>query len=284
MGSGKAIQRRHQMHEFGTVLGATQSVRINRLENRLHPFVPFPHRHDFYHLVFVESGAGWHEIDFRRYSVTPSQLFFMRPGQVHSWRMDEGNVGFVVEFGNDALLDKKQNLAQIPNEIDFSSSRKVRQSAILGILKSMLNEYEGQGVGFEMALRYYLALLLMELTRTAKVELKKPEESDPMLDRFAELVEQYFKNEHRVSFYAKLLKTTPKAITMRVSRALGKSARAVIQDRCLLEGKRLLAYSDLSISEVGYELGFEDPNYFSRFFKSSTGKSPGDFRIQVRKV
>ena len=71
-------------------------------------------------------------------------------------------------------------------------------------------------------------------------------------------------------------------ITAKVNRVIGKSVRGVIQERCILESKRLLAYSDLSVSEISDELGFDDPNYFTRFFKLKTKNNPGKFRQKVR--
>lgn len=153
------------------------------------------------------------------------------------------------------------------------------------LLKLMLDEYEGRASEFETALRHYLIPLLIALSRLERGE-KTPETkaiADPLLNGFLLLVEENFRAEHEVSFYSRQLKTTSKALTMRMSRALGRSARAVIQDRCLLEAKRLLAYSNLAIAEIGYALGFEDPNYFSRFFRKATGAAPGEFRTRVKR-
>jgi AraC-like DNA-binding protein len=262
------------MHEFGTVLGVGHGVRVNRLEKRLAPLVPFPHRHDFFHLVIVTAGKGWHEIDFRRYPVQPLQAFFMKPGQVHSWKLAKGTTGYVVEFGSDAT--DSRNLTEIPDQIALPRFPT--------LVKLMLDEYENQAPGFENSLQHYVAILMIELSRHVSERKSASSASDPVLDRFLALVEEQFRREHRVEFYAKLLKTTPKAITMRASRALGRSARAVIQDRCLLEAQRLLAYSDLAIAEIGYELGFEDPNYFSRFFRALAKTSPGNFRARVKSL
>jgi AraC-like DNA-binding protein len=262
------------MHEFGTVLGVGHGVRVNRLEKRLTPLVPFPHRHDFYHLVIVTAGKGWHEIDFHRYPVQPLQAFFMKPGQVHSWKLSKGTTGYIVEFGNDAT--DSRTFTEIPDQISLP-----RLPALVNL---MLEEYENQLKGFETSLQHYVAALMIELSRSVREKKTDHAAADPVLDRFLELVEEHFRKKHRVEFYAKTLRTTPKAITMRASRSLGRSARSVIQERCLLEAQRLLAYSNLTIAEIGYELGFEDPNYFSRFFKTMSHSSPGAFRDRVKSV
>lgn len=98
-------------------------------------------------------------------------------------------------------------------------------------------------------------------------------------------MEKHFQKEHAVEFYASLMGTTTKALTTQISRALAKPAGAVIQERCLVEAKRILAYSSLPISQIAYELGYEDPNYFARFFKRKAGMSPGEFRkLSARSV
>jgi AraC-like DNA-binding protein len=273
--SSNQLKKRHQMHEFGTVHGATRGIRVNRLERRLTPLVPFPHRHDFYHLVVVLNGGGWHEIDFHRHAVQPHQVFFMKPGQVHSWKINKSSKGYIIEFGSDAT--DLRFLSEMPDRLRLSNR-------VADLVKFMLDEYERQATDFEALLRHYLAVLLIELARGSAGKKKSTHGSDPLLDRFLELIEEQFRKEHRVEFYAQRLKTTPKALTMRASRALGQSARAVIQNRCLLEVQRLLAYSNLTIAEIGYELGFEDPNYFSRFFRTLSKSTPGDFRDKVKSL
>lgn len=98
------------------------------------------------------------------------------------------------------------------------------------------------------------------------------------------LVEGNYKYHHEISFYAEMMKLTSKSLTAKVNRTMGKNVRSLIQERCILEAQRLLAYSDLSISEISNELGFVDPNYFTRFFKLKTKSSPGKFREKVKKL
>lgn len=289
--SGKRYGRRHSMQEFGTVCGETQEVRVNFLKDRLHPLVPFPHRHDFYHMVVVIKGRGWHEIDFSRHPVRSHQIFFMKPGQVHSWRLDPMTSGYVVEFGSEAVPDLALgdfifwNPVKLLDVYDLSCIPDRRRLSIYSILRQMHDEYEAQGRDFELSLRHLLVPLLIDLARlTIGTKPKYERSEDTLLNHFLKLVEEHFHQEHSVTFYSKCLKTSPKALTMKVSRAHGKSARSVIHERCMLEAKRLLAYSDLRISEVGYELGFDDPNHFARFFRSASGLAPSAFREKKRSI
>ena len=294
MSSPGQFGKRHTMQEFGSVCGATQEIRVNRLEERLQPAVPFPHRHDFYHLILVTSGSGWHEIDFRRYRVHSGQVFFMKPAQVHSWHLGPKTSGIVIEFGSELLFEFSRestalsSISGLSDQFDLSKGQAVLKRSLFLIGEQMLEEYERQMPDFETSLRHFLVPLLLGLARieieTNQGSARSRTSDDPVLTRFLHLVEEHFCDEHRVSFYSNRMKITAKALTMRVARALGKSARSVIQGRCLLETKRLLAYSKLSVAEIGFEVGFDDPNYFSRFFRNSTGSTPGEFRTRVRRV
>lgn len=269
---------RHGMREFGTVVGPSGQIRANRLESRLDPLVPFPHRHSFYHLVWIEKGSGWHEIDFVRYPVGPMQFFLMKPGQVHTWELSANTRGIVIEFegtNSDAWANR------FPDRIDFQSVPDTRRHSVVSSLERMVRENDRDELYAEEALRHELAILIIEIARTALPgKFAIPDEASDQ--KFIHLVESHFETEHAVSFYARQMRLSPKALTMRISRLLGKSARSVIQDRVLLEAKRLLAYTELSIAEVAERVGFDDPNYFTRFFRTKEKRTPASFRRQSR--
>lgn len=287
MKSDNNIKKLHPMSSFGIVSGLTKEVRVTRLENRLNPAVPFPHKHNFYHLVFITKGSGWHEIDFHRYSVKKGTFFYMLPAQVHSWSMSSNTTGMVIEFENLSLFKGSEN--NVINEA-LNSGRnyflfsKESFDSINLLCTELLREYEGEQKSFEIMLSINLAKLLLMLSRTADIKQPKVTGVSKFRDDFTNLVEKNFKTHHAPEFYSKFLGMTPKSLNAKVNRILGKSVRDLIQERCILESKRLLAYSDLSVSEVALELGFDDPNYFTRFFKLKTKTNPGKFRQKVRHI
>jgi AraC-like DNA-binding protein len=91
-------------------------------------------------------------------------------------------------------------------------------------------------------------------------------------------VESHYKERHQVSFYADKLHKSPKTLANLFALYNNKSPLAVIQDRLIMEAKRLLIYTDKSAKEIAYDLGFEDTAYFSNFFKKHTARPPMDFR------
>ena len=92
------------------------------------------------------------------------------------------------------------------------------------------------------------------------------------------LVEKHFKELHKVKEYAALLHKSPKTLSNLFSRHINKSPLNVINDRIILEAKRLLLYSDLSSDEIAVQLGYSDSGHFSKFFKRHTGSSPSTFK------
>lgn len=138
----------------------------------------------------------------------------------------------------------------------------------------------------EDMLRMLLKRLVIIITRLAKEQyISKKDLSEEKLDlirKYNLLVENHYKSQHQVKFYAQKLHRSPKTLSNLFAIYNQKSPRAVIQERILLEAKRLLIYTDKSAKEIAYELGFEDIAYFSNFFKKNTSMTPITFRKSSR--
>ena len=127
-----------------------------------------------------------------------------------------------------------------------------------------------------------LKRLISYITRLARSEYvpekKVQEEKYHLIRKFNLLVETHFKEEHSVSFYAQQLFKSPKTLSNLFAIYNNKTPSQVIQERILIEAKRLLTYTQKSVKQITFELGFEDVSYFSNFFKKHTTLSPVDFR------
>ena len=269
----------HSIDSFGIKRVSLSSIRIEKLENRVNPLVPFPHKHDFYQLILMTAGTGTHQVDFTTYKISKNQMFILKPGQVHSWKL-QNIKGFVVEFNRDSVQGMSHHAPDLIKQLDFTSDALIFKPAEFENLKTltmlMINEFMGEKEFSDLSLRGFLLSYLIHVLRNSP--MGKQMKNIESLEKFRNLVEHHFKAEHRVEFYAKELGVTPKALTMQLSRLTGKSPRLLIQERFILEAKRYLAYSSLSVADIGYELGFEDANYFSRFFRLHTKVTPAKFR------
>lgn len=106
-------------------------------------------------------------------------------------------------------------------------------------------------------------------------------ESDPQLDiirKFNVAVEMNYRTKHKVADYAAMLNKSPKTLSNIFSKIIDKTPRDLIQERILLEAKRLLLYTDKTVKEVAMELGFDEASNFARFFKNMTANSPAEFK------
>ena len=107
------------------------------------------------------------------------------------------------------------------------------------------------------------------------------EEETSLIREFNFLVEQHFRDKHKVADYASLLNRSPKTLSNIFQKHSSKSPLQFIQNRKILESKRLLGYSDLQVQEIGYQVGYDDVQSFSRFFKKRTGHSPLSYRMNI---
>ncbi|WP_103072012.1 helix-turn-helix domain-containing protein [Aquimarina sediminis] len=132
----------------------------------------------------------------------------------------------------------------------------------------------------QMMLKRYLILC----ARVYKLQENYPSskaDSD-IIREFNFLVEQHFKAKHSVAEYAELLHKSPKTLSNVFSKIGSKTPSQYIQDRIMLEARRLLYYTDMQIKEIAYEVGYEDIQAFSRFFKKQEGVSPSEFKENMR--
>ena len=140
----------------------------------------------------------------------------------------------------------------------------------------------------EMALRARLLLSLAQIARirdqVAPAKGVRVSSDARLVTRFRDLVERRFRTHEAIAELAGELCVTEKKLRLACRRVAGVSPLQHLRARRVLEAKRLLTYSVMTISEIGYSLGFDDPTYFSRFFSSQVGESPAEFRAANRRL
>ncbi len=130
-------------------------------------------------------------------------------------------------------------------------------------------------------LRTVLKRLLIKSSRLIKIRLPEPDITNTQLDtirKFNLLIEKHFKEKHQVAEYAELLFKSPKTLSNLFYKYSDKSPLRVINERIILEAKRLLTFSDKTAEEIAFELGYKEAGHFSKFFKKQVGKSPIEFK------
>lgn len=130
-----------------------------------------------------------------------------------------------------------------------------------------------------LALLKRLIIIVTRLAREQYIsEQDLPSDKLDIVRKYNLLVENHYRQEHQVKFYADQLNKSPKTLSNLFALYNHKSPLQVIQERVTLEARRLFFYTDKTAKEIAYELGFEDANHFSKFFKKQTGQSPTDFK------
>jgi len=280
----------YTMRDMG-LAGAIPGFEIRRLEDafqRAQRDVRPAHRHDFYKVGLVTGGRGRVSADFGDFAIRPPMLLHFAPGVVHGWQPDQLPRGYVINFDRAFFGQDAHDQAEIvenklfcvhtgPRVLSINASQRARFEQLAQAIE---RESAGRGAEHAAALRSYLRIWLIEAGRIA-AELQPARWNDrntALINRFLCMVGENYKTLSSVSEYAARLQVTSNHLNETVRRTMGKTAGQVIRGRMLLEAKRLLLHSDLSVSEIAYHLSFEDPSYFARFFRKQTGQAPAEFR------
>jgi AraC family transcriptional regulator, transcriptional activator of pobA len=249
-----------------------------------------PHRHNYYTIIWPVNASGKHFIDFREYQIQNDHIFFVSPGQVHQVITDPDPSGYVILFSSE-FLDKNSIRRDFISDLRlFRNSDETPplpvspgMAANLKIFaEQMLQAFQNPNDMYLETIGAYLKLFLIECnghcslmpnTDTQTVEVGKT-----LIKNFKETVDQHYNHWHQVKDYAGALYITPNYLNEVIKTSMGISAKEYIQNRIILEAKRSAVYTEKSSKEIGFELGFEDPSHFSKFFKRNTGQSFLEFK------
>ncbi|MGN0202002.1 MAG: helix-turn-helix domain-containing protein [Candidatus Cryptobacteroides sp.] len=233
------------------------------------------HLHDFYEIIWFQEGDGVHYVDFSEYPVTSGSIFFISPGQIHSFdsRHDQKGVLLKVCTG---IFDDFVNLPCV-------TIRESDGEALGRIVEAIGEELRNAGgIGNKEALQALVKLFIIKVRRshagTDARALNPVKPSHKAFLAFRKLIEENYCSMHTVKEYAALLNVTPKTLTLYVNECSPYSPLELINNRIILEAKRLLRFSLLSVKEIAFRLGFDDPSYFVKFFKRLVRQSPADYR------
>lgn len=251
-----------------------------------------PHRKDYYLLVFVQRGGSRHWVDMMPYVAKDNTLYFSIPGPLQVKEQGGPMWGVSLAFTREFLtLHQHTSLAQLPLLQNLQHSHELLLTpadvAFVGDLLAKLEaEYHRPGEWQQRMLTAHLTVLLTYLSRLYTEQFRggEPSADKLLLQNFRAKIEENFRELHEVGAYASLLHISAGHLSEVVKAQSGKPAIAHIQERLVLEARRLLFHTQSSIKEIAYDLGFADASYFSRFFKRETGTTPADYRASSREM
>lgn len=222
------------------------------------------------------------EYSFLSRSVLPlmfDQSFsFENPTAITAWQF---NREFYCIVDHDAEVSCVGFLFAAGDQVFVSLDEPTHQK-MEWLLNLFIAEFRTRDTIQHEMLLVLLKRLIIDITRLARSafipDVKVQPEQFDLVRHFNLLVEKHFRSEHSVQFYADQLNKSPKTLANIFPKYNQKPPLQIIQARIALEAKRLLSYTDKTVKEITYELGFEDPAYFATFFKRVTDQSPVEFR------
>lgn len=251
-----------------------------------------PHRHNYFEILLFFKGGGLHEIDFKQYPIKNNSIHFVPSHSVHLLRRGPQSDGATILF-EEEIFYGDENLSQYFKNLSLYKCTKghvlsfnrqeFNQFEIL--YKQMNEEIKINSRDFPIVIKSLLALFLSKAER--QFDLLPSISSNKinrniMVEKYRFLIDKNFLNHKHVQVYAQELHVTPKHLNELCKQHAGITAQKMIHERLLLEIKRLLVHTDISIKEVCYQSGFDDPAHFNHFFRFHMKLTPLQYRNSTR--
>lgn len=270
-----------------------EGVHIELIEtrSRQHDWHIGVHRHaGLFQVLFLFGGRVVADIDGDRRECAGPVALTIHPSLAHGFAFSEEAHGYVLTLDQNVLFaaaghegDLFAGLFVQPLAIALEAVPEVRER-IEGLLRNLILEAAWPRQGHTLMLEWLARCALLNLVRVQaerRIADKSGRGDFELFSRFRVEVERHYQEQWQVGRYADLLRISPARLNRLCLKLAGKTAFDITQDRLMLEACRKLTYVPASIASIAYELGFQDPAYFSRLFKKLIGVTPKEFRLQT---
>jgi AraC family transcriptional regulator, transcriptional activator of pobA len=259
----------------------------------VHDWTIRAHRHrNLFQILLIERGGGEMTFEAARLPFAAPAAILVPAAIAHGYRF-EPNVtqGWVLTFTEDAAVALADRAGEALSRLRALAARPIVPIAddaelrrLSALCAELFEEASLAREGYRMAMRGLLALIAVGVARLAASRARTGsvtlQPADATVAQLRALVDEFFRGEHQLSFYAEKLGMTVDRLNDHVKRATGVTAGHLIRQRVLTEAKRQLVFTAQPIQEIAEELAFSDPSHFARFFRKHTGTTPHEFRDQ----
>ena len=242
------------------------------------------HAHDFFIIILFIHAKGTHDINNQSYSIGDNEVHILFPGQMHKWHLKEGTKAY-------QLMIERQFFEQFSSFFRFSFTN-YQNNPIIKLNKDSYSKLKYEFISIKKELKKQKASIHLISARAAVIAAIVSEQAEDIFDEFKVyqtnerlaqynlLIDLFFTQNKTVGFYAKKLNISANYLNILCKKDLKVSA---IQQRVIVEAKKLITNNKSTLKEITFELGFTDTAYFSNYFKKHTGMSPSQFRSLQKK-
>jgi AraC family transcriptional regulator, transcriptional activator of pobA len=256
--------------------------------SRLHDWRIQPHAHrDLHHLLAIFTGSGEMEAETQRQPFRAPALLIVPAGVVHGFSFAENTEGYVVTLADTLLRDLARDERSFRSLFALANCASLEADPVhvqefADTIPKLRRELVWSAPASAAAATARLTTILVSAVRAlhqpAELASAASNARAALVAQLREKIETHLRAGWSVAQYAKALNVTPARLRAACLEVTSKTPTRVLEERLLLEAKRNLTYTNMTVAQVGYYLGFSDPAYFSRFFSKLAGESPAAFR------
>jgi AraC family transcriptional activator of pobA len=264
-------------------------ISLSDLYSKSKSLLTLPHRTDFYHIIWIEKGSPTHLVDFDPVKLGKNSILFINKAKVHLFDPAANYDGKLILFTDGFFCKNQGDIDFLQSTILFNDLLKTSPLTLDGIKKGLhqLMELMHEALSdasnpfqrdiLQNYLHNFLLLCDSEKRKQGFTEIPKGADKDYAI-LFISLVNEHFSKIRSVQAYADMIHISEKRLNRATAHVLGKSPKEIISKRVLLEIKRLLVHTNKTIKEIGFDLGFNEPTNFIKYFRQHTGQTPSEFR------
>jgi AraC family transcriptional activator of pobA len=244
-----------------------------------------PHRHEYEEIIIVAKGSPQHFIDFNKETIRGPLVVYVAQGKILQFLPDINTEGWVIRYMTEFIPKSRFHFySNFLDNINYPIDEPGCMNKLDSICELMLDENNQAQPGIAM-IRHLLLALLAKLETEGRQRFSEESNASNTqrlaFNAFLKILEDNYKRPEGVEFYADKLNMSVRNLNLICQAVFDKSVSEIVETRKLIEARQLLLNTDLSVSEIGYELGYNEKAYFTRVFTKKTGLTPTDFRQQM---
>ena len=243
------------------------------------------HCHNFYSIFWFNSGEGTHIVDFDEYEIEQGTVFFLSPKPIHTYRNLSNVEDFLLKIDNELQGRSKTKMFDHANGFAHCKISEAAKEKMMPIVKLMQEASTLQYEDKSLQASYFaslLSLLLIDMIRLGEWGESSfsnvSSDSFQVYAKFVQMVEDNYIESHAVKDYIEKLGVSQTTLNQYTQQYAKTTPLKIINNRIILEAKRLLRYSTTRTKQIAFYLGFKDDSYFAKLFKRNVGMSPVEFR------